>query len=141
MIPTSLSVPSESGRWLLPSYRGVAESKADPFQYPQSRVVGCYTSRLPLTRARKSLSVPSESGRWLLPGLARDEQASPATFSTLRVGSLVATAANAQGLGLVVPFQYPQSRVVGCYAEFRGLDLLIAALSVPSESGRWLLPY
>ena len=138
-----LSVPSESGRWLLPELQAVVAVAASYFQYPQSRVVGCYEA-------------------------VRQHQAGPdTTFSTLRVGSLVATTMTKSGISaaeaLSVPsesgrwllptfrigahpdvpdFQYPQSRVVGCYyhtsyAARRRDD----ALSVPSESGRWLLRY
>ena len=62
-----LSVPSESGRWLLPARRWRHRYTANTFQYPQSRVVGCYLSG------------------------AMEMTPETEPFSTLRVGSLVAT--------------------------------------------------
>ena len=137
-----LSVPSESGRWLLLARPGSGPRAAVRFQYPQSRVVGCYALLRAGCLAYQHLSVPSESGRWLLlPRWCRAVSARP-------------------------DFQYPQSRVVGCYLvawypsfEWREafstlrVGSLVATpatrparagwapLSVPSESGRWLLPH
>ena len=61
-----LSVPSESGRWLLRGDHRVVSQLEHNFQYPQSRVVGCYRGVWHAGDEHSTLSVPSESGRWLL---------------------------------------------------------------------------
>ena len=68
----SLSVPSESGRWLLRHRFAAVNVIQGLFQYPQSRVVGCYMGK---TKRREKQRM---------------------AFSTLRVGSLVATVPSEQ---------------------------------------------
>ena len=159
-----LSVPSESGRWLLRGDHRVVSQLEHNFQYPQSRVVGCYTVSSP-ERPALWLGFQYPQSRVVGCYLAEENAIHAACVSlfTYCVGSLFATSDDgvvwlllhifqypqSRVVGCytaflwpwttVTVFQYPQSRVVGCYARVSAARAVLDSLSVPSESGRWLL--
>ena len=115
------------------------------FQYPQSRVVGCYAHQRRVARSAWTtfstlrvgslvatlldavLHLANQSFSTLRVGSlvatsppSSDTHNALPAFSTLRVGSLVATDRDGCQAVLGHGFQYPQSRVVGCYLAGHG---------------------